>query len=68
MDDVNEAKDNEDQKKKEQKKKKDQKKQEPPGSKDATTLSSLIQFLLFFVFDGRTDRRTDIFMSFYNCR
>ena len=36
--------------------------QEPLGSKDATTLSSLIvPFLLFFVFDGQTDRWTDIF-------
>ena len=43
-------------------------KQEPRGSKDATTLSSLIvHFLLFFVFDGRTHRRTDILMSFLNC-
>ena len=44
-------------------------KQEPRGSKDATTLSSLIVhlFLLFFVFDGRTNRRTDILMSFLDC-
>ena len=41
-------------------------KQEPRGSKDATTLSSLIvHFLLFFVFDGWTDRRTVILMSFW---
>ena len=42
--------------------------QEPRGSKDATTLSSLIvHFLLFFVFDGWTDRRAVILMSFLNC-
>ena len=46
----------------------DGREQEPRGSKDATTLSSLIvHFLLFFVFDGRIDRRTDIWMSFLNC-
>ena len=43
-------------------------KQEPRGSKDTTTLSSLIvHFLLFFVFHGGTDRRTVILMSFLNC-